>query len=190
MNKTLLTLLVILGTLFVGATITGLYCLSTFNTATSLKVRYDAKLKANEASFDNMWKKIKGTAEVTDAQKAALKEILIGYAQARSTGGGSNDGSLARWVQESVPNVDTSTFNNLQNIIAGSRDSWTFNQLELVDIAREFNRMLEVQPSGLILSIFGRFEKIDAKVITSTRTQETFANGKDDDTAVFQTKKD
>jgi hypothetical protein len=142
-------------------------------------------LAANTASFDNMWKKIQGTAEVAEAQKDALRDIMVGYATARSSGGGQNDGTLARWVQESVPQADLSTYKNVQNIIAGSRDAWTFNQFELVDIAREYNRRLEVQPSGFILSLFG-FTKIDAKVITSSKTEASFASGKDDDTAVFK----
>lgn len=184
MKTTIIAIGVLLVTVLFSAFICGGYALSTYNTAKSLRVRYDAKLKGNEATFDNMWKKIKGTAEVTDAQKVALKEILVGYAEARNSGQ-SGGGALATWIQESVPNVDTSTFNNLQNIIAGSRDSWTFNQLELVDIAREYNQMLERQPSGIILSLL-KFEKIDAKVITSTRTEETFKSGKDDETTVFR----
>lgn len=167
------------------AMIVAIAVLSTYNRARGLQVQYDSKLKANQVSFDNMWKKIQSVAEVTDHQKDALKEILIGYAQARSTGSGSGDGVLARWVQESVPNVDTTTFNNLQNIIAGSRDSWTFSQIELIGIANEYNVMLQKQPSALILSCFSNFAKINATTITSTKTDATFASGHEDDAKVF-----
>lgn len=183
MNKTLLAVFTIVG-IFVFSSVMVLgYGMSTYNRAKTLNVSYDAKYTANEASFDNMWKIIQQTASVTDAQKEALKEVLIGYAEARSAGQDSG-GSLMRWVQESVPNVDTTTFNNLQNIIAGTRDTWTFNQLELVDIAREYNTMIETQPSGFVLSLFG-MERIDPTVITSSRTDEAFATGRDDNVAVF-----
>lgn len=187
--KTIGIVAAVLGGLAVfAALILAAVVISTRNRAVSLKVQYDSKLTANNATFDNMWKKIKGAAEVTDAQKDALKDILVGYAQARSQPGGNRDGSLAKWIHEAVPNVDTSTFNNLQNIIVGSRDSWTFNQLELVDIANEYNRMLQVFPSNVILHAFGMTEPIKAKIITSTKTEQAFATGKDDDTAVFQRK--
>ena len=188
MNKTLLITGVILASALAGCLVVGGYVLSTYNGAKTQHVLYEAKLKANTATFDNMWKKIQQVAQVTEAQKDALKDVLLGYAQARQGTGGAKDGSLARWVHEAVPNVDTSTFNNLQNIIAGSRDSWTFNQLELVDIAREYNRRLEVQPSGFILGVLG-FKPINAKVITSSRTEETFITGKDDAVSVSPAKK-
>jgi len=178
---------VIFGTLLFGAALVFAAVLGTYNSAKALRVSYDMKLKANEGAFDNMWKKIKGAADVTEAQRDALKSILVGYADARSKGQGDG-GTLAKWVQESVPNVDTSTFNNLQNIIAGSRDSWTFNQIELVGIAEEYNKLLARQPSGFILGLFGMTEAINPKVITSTRTEQTFTAGKDDDVSVFAKK--
>jgi hypothetical protein len=72
------------------------------------------------------------------------------------------------------------TFTNLQNIIAGSRDEWTANQIALVDIAREYNKNLATFPSNVFLHAFG-FQDIDAKIITSTRTDNAFKTGKDDD---------
>ncbi len=170
---------ILLGGLLLLGGVCAIYGVSTYNTASTLQNQYNAKVKANEAVFDNTLKKISQSTQVTDAQKAALKEIFTSYATARTV---ANDGgSLMRWVQESVPNVDVSVYRNLQNIITGARDEWTANQVALVDIAREYNLMLMRVPSNLLLGALG-FHSIDAKIITSDRTERAFATGKDNDT--------
>lgn len=138
-----------------------------------------AKKKDNENQFDNVWKKISQVAEVTDGQKEALKEIIIGYAKARGEGGGS----LSKSIREAVPNVDTSTFNNLQNIIVSSRDGFTRNQTELVDLKRAHDLLLTDPISGFFLS---DKQPIEITIVTSSRTGKAFETGKDDDTSVFK----
>jgi hypothetical protein len=160
------------------------YIISTSNTEVSLRTLIEAKQLDNTSEYDNMWKKISQVAQVTNAQKDSLKEIFVSYAEARTSDGG---GSIAKWIQESVPNVDTTIFNNLQNIITGSRDSWTQRQKELIDIHREHTQLMRKFPSSMILSFMGRKE-IEIKVITSTRTTEVFENEKDDNVDVFNNK--
>lgn len=157
------------------------YLVGMHNRAASLCNTYEMKVKDNSSELDNLWKKINQVAQVSDANKNALLEIFQGYAAART--GTNGGGSLANWIKESVPNVDLSTYKNLQNLIASSRDSWTMRQKELVDIAREYNQGLSVLPDKMLLSMMG-FEKIDPKVITSTRTENAFIAGKDDDVSL------
>ncbi len=152
------------------------------NAENALSQTIVAKQRDNQSEYDNMWKKISQVAQVTTAQKEALKEIIMGYAEAR-TGTGSK-GAIMSWIQESVPNVDTSTFNNLQNIITSSRDSFTMRQKELLDLSREHNTMLGQIPWGSILKAMGRNE-IEVTIVTSTRTDESFKSGKDDEVNVF-----
>jgi hypothetical protein len=154
-----------------------------YNTASRLKVQYDAKLAANHAELDNLKKKISQSAEVTDENMKALEKIFTGYAEARTPKGSEH--ALANWIKESVPSVDTSTFKNLQNIIVGSRDAWTMRQTEIVDISREYNSMLVVFPQNLVLKMFG-FEKIIPTIVTSTETETAFKTGLDDNKKVFQ----
>jgi hypothetical protein len=160
--------------------------MGTYNRAQSLKNQISAKELANTTLFDNMWKKISQSAQVTDSQKDALKEVFTSYAEARSGGGGQ--GSFINAVKEAIPTVDTSVFKNLQNIIVGARDEWTGNQVALVDVGREYNTMLDVFPSNFLLRMFG-FQKIDVKLVTSSRTAEAFKTGKDDDTDLIPKKK-
>ena len=185
MSKALMVLIAVsvCGVIVVG--ICGLYFVSVKNTEVGLRNAITAKMKDNESEFDNMFKKIAQTAQVTDAQKNALKEIFIEHAQARSAG--SKGGSLATWVQESVPNVDTTTFNNLQNIISGSRDRWTMRQKELIDLSREHQNLLMRFPSSIVCSAFGA-QPITITVITSTHAKEAMQTGTDDNIDVFQKK--
>ncbi len=129
-----------------------------------------------------MWKTIAQTAQVTDAQKNALKEIFVAHAQARAV---ESKNLLMAWIKESIPNVDTSTFNKLMAIIVGARDRFTMRQKELIDLKREHDILLDKFPSSMILSMLGR-QKIEITVVTSTRTEDAFKTGKDDDVDVFQ----
>lgn len=157
------------------------YVVSTANYETRLSNRIEAKILDNQSEYDNMWKKISQVAEVTDQQRLALKDIFTEHAQARN---GNFQNSLTAWIHESVPTVDTTTFNNLQNIITSSRDSWTTRQKELLDLSRAHNDLLETMPSSFILTMFGR-KPIKITIITSTRTQDTFTSGTDDNVSVF-----
>jgi hypothetical protein len=93
------------------------------------------------------------------------------------------------WIQEAIPNVDTKTYENLQNIILAKRDGWTQRQKELLDVKRVHDNILDVGFRGLVLTkIFSR-SKIDVQIVTSGMTKEAFATGEDNDTDVFSVKK-
>lgn len=177
-NTTLvLAAISILGIGALTALISGFTILSWHNTASSLKTSYEMKVKANSGEFDNLWKKIKQAAQVPEQKKEAFKEIFNSYASSRSTGG---DNQTMTWIKESVPNVDLKVYDQLMNIITGSRDTWTMKQTELVSIAEQYNIMLSQQPKAAILGFFGH-QKIDPKVITSERTEAAFSSGQDND---------
>lgn len=159
-----------------------MYGVSVNNKEVVLRNTITAKQKDNTNEYDNMWKTIAQTAQVTDAQKNALKEIFVAHAQARAV---ESKNLLMAWIKESIPNVDTSTFNKLMSIITGARDRFTMRQKELIDIKREHDILLDKFPSSMILSILGR-QKIEITIVTSTRTEEAFKTGKDDDVDVFQ----
>jgi hypothetical protein len=185
MTKTLIAVLSVLGALLLAALIMGGTVISTLNNETDLRVAIEAKQRDNTSEFDNMFKTISQSAQVSQGSKQALQDIFTSYAKARSGGNdGTSGGSLANWIKEAVPNVDMHTFNNLQNIIVGHRDSWTMRQKELLDLNREHEGLISRFPSGLICSMFGR-KSINIQIITSTRTEKAFETGKDDDTKVF-----
>ncbi|TRZ79944.1 hypothetical protein D4R86_05155 [bacterium] len=182
MSKGLIVGLGIVGILVITILVLGGMIIGTFNTEVALRTTIEQKQIDNTSEFDNMWKKISQVAQVTEGQKEALKEILVGYANARSQGR-DGSGSFINAIHEAIPNVDTTTFNNLQNIIVGSRDSFTMRQKELLDLKREHDKLLRTFPSNVILGMFGRKE-IDITIVTSSRTEKTFETGKDDDVRI------
>lgn len=169
-----------------GAILAGLFIVIMFfwivgvyNSEARMRNTIVAKQKDNTSEFDSMWKKIDQVAQVTDMQKEALKDIIVSHAKAR-TGTEENKNLLMKWVQESVPNVDQSTFTKLMNVITSSRDGFAFRQKELLDLSREHNNLLTVFPGSMVLSILGK-QPIDVTIVTSTRTENVFKTGKDDD---------
>lgn len=160
-----------------------IYGVGVANKEARLRNTMKAKQTDNTNEYDNMWKKISQSAQVTDAQKNALKEIFVSHAQARS--GGPDNNLLVKWVHESVPNVDTSTFNTLMNIITSSRDGFTMRQKELLDLKREDDNYFTTFPANMVMAVCGR-DMMDVTIVTSSRTTEAFKTGKDDDVNVFQ----
>lgn len=185
MSKTTITLIAVGSVILVTTIVLVLSGVSIYNDAASVKNTYEMKVKSNEAEFDNMWKKIQQVAQVPDAQKEAFKEVYSSYASSRTA---QNQGQMMAWIKESVPNYNGEIYAQLMNVITGSRDGWTMRQNELVDIARQYNANLVVFPKNVLLRMFG-FEKIEPKVITSTRTEQSFKTGKDDDVELFNKKK-
>jgi len=175
----------IVGILVLIALVGGCSVIGTYNQEVSLRATIEQKQTDNKNEMDNMKKKICQVAQVSEKAMESLKDIVCGYAEARK--GGENPNLIMNWIKESVPNVDTSTFNNLQNIIAGSRDAFTMRQKELLDLKREHDKLLRSFPSNVILSMFGR-KPIDVTIVTSTKTEEAFKTGRDDETDVFQKK--
>ena len=181
MKKSTIIGLAIGGVVLFSGAILVLSGISVYNDQATIKNTYEMKIKSNEAEFDNLWKTINQTAQIPEAQKNAFKEIYTSYASSRTSEG---QGKLMSWVQEAVPNYNGQIYSQLMNIITGSRDGWTMRQNELVDLARVYNANLVTFPKNVFLKTCG-FEKIDPKIITSTRTEETFKTGKDDETQLF-----
>lgn len=146
-----------------------------------------AKQRDNQNQLDNTIKVISQNAQVTDAQKEAFKDIIVGNAQARAQHGGT----LATMVQEAVPNLDTTsqTYRQLMNIITAARNSWTEKQTEILDLQREDDNYFDTFPSSFFVhTLAGRVKMDRVTIVTSTRTGNAFQTGVDDDTNVFNKK--
>lgn len=180
MNKNSMIWLAVGGTILAVLVICGIWWVGTSNTEIGLRNQLEAKQQDNKSEFDNMWKKISQVAEVSEQDRSSLEKIFVEHAQARTSDGG---GTLMKWVQESVPNVSSDTFTNLQNIITSSRDRWTMRQKEILDLKRVHDNLREMFPSSLVCG--GRPE-IEVKIVTSSKTEKSFDTGTDDDVNLFK----
>jgi len=162
----------------------GGWTLGVLNNEAKLEQLVKAKQVDNQNEYDNCWKSISQTAQVSEMQAKALTDIVVKYAGARGSINGGGCMIDARQVHEVVPSLDGQMFTNLMNTISSKRDGFALRQKELLDINREHNTMFHVQPQGIVLSIFGRKET-EVKIVTSARTERAFDSGKDDDVTVF-----
>lgn len=163
----LITLVAVIGLI-------GISFVSMSNKEVRLRNLITAKQRDNISALDNMQKTIAQSAQIPPAAMESLKAIVVGYADARK--GGS--GSLATMVTEAIPNVDTSTFNNLMNIVGAERKAFATRQKELLDLGREHNDTRTVWPSSMVCG--GRPE-IPLQIVTSARAEGSMATGRDDD---------
>ena len=186
MSKTLLAVLgfVGLGILFV-VVLLGMG-VSFHNKEVKLRNLIVNKQTDNKNEMDAMWKNISQVAQVAEKDRSSLMELFNGYAQGRSGTGDSQ--AIFKWIKEAVPSVDNKTFLNLQNIIISQRDGFKFRQKEILDFKREHDNLIDTFPNVIFATILGR-HKIDVVIVTSTRTENAFKTGKDDDTELFKSNK-
>jgi hypothetical protein len=149
------------------------------NTEVTLRNQITAKQTDNKNQFDSMFKSQMQAFQVTDAQRQMLYDVIVGNSKARAGQGG---GSLATSVTEAVPNLDKSSdlYTNLMNTVTSLRAVWTRKQTELIDYKREHDNLIDKIPSSIVCSLLGR-RKIEITIVTSSRAENAFATGKDDD---------
>ncbi len=163
------------------------------NTAVNKQENVRAHEKSYNQEFDNMFKKIAQIAQIPDhalqGAKDAFKEIYTPLIEGRYKDG-RNDG-LMRWVQESNPQFDTKDYYNLYqqlaNTIEASRDKLTNKGNEWIAVVQDYNRYIRAEPRSWFLSE-NKFPKEEAKIITSSKTEEAVKTGKDDDIDLFNKK--
>lgn len=184
MRKALIAVFGVVGVFIVAVFIFVVMYFSYNNSETRIRNAIGAKQRDNTSQLDNTVKVISQNAQVTSEQREALKDVIVGNAEARSSSGGS----LATLVHEAVPNMDqtTQTYRQLMNTITAARNQWTENQRGLLDLSREHNNLLTLQPSAFFCVTLGGKQPIEVTIVTSTRTEESFKTGKDDDTDLFK----
>ena len=150
--------------------------ISTSNEEIRLRNTITQKQVDNTSEFDNMWKKISQVGQVAKADRESLMKLFNSYAQSRSSG---SENQLMTWVHEAVPNVDSSTYKNLMNVITGSRDSWTMRQKEILQLKVLHDNLRMQWPGSWIV---GDRPEIIVVIVTSDKTDDAFKSGKDNDT--------
>jgi hypothetical protein len=158
---------------------------STKNAEVELKTQVYAQQKKCSTYFDKMWKILKEKAGVTDQYKDAFKDIYPKLIAGRYSGNG--DGSLMKWVTESNPTFDASMYKDLMQSIEIERTGFNNEQERLIDLKREHDVMLQKIPSKWFLS--DTIKPINIVLVTSSKTDDAYKTGKENDVELFDKKK-
>lgn len=167
------SILVSLGVVGLLAVFVVMWWVSTSNREVGVRNLFVAKQRDNMSAYDATTKKIVNSSRVTTMQAKAVMEVVKAYAEGRGSGGGS----LFKSVMEAIPNLDQNTYVVLMNIVNASLDGFSKRQTELLDLKRAHDDLRTKFPSSLIC---GSRPELEAKIVTSTRVEEAFATGKDD----------
>lgn len=154
--------------------------ISSSNREIDLRNKIIAQQKNLEVVFDNTWKIISQQAQVTDKYKDSFREIYQGLMSERY--GEGDKQSLMRWVTEANPNFDATIFTKLMSVIEVQRTQFTTEQTKLLSFKNSHDNIIDKFPSNLFVRGRG---KIDINVITSSKTEEIFKEGREDDVKVF-----
>lgn len=175
MKKVYIAVGIIVPFLFVGLMYAGYH-----NKEVALRKAIEAKQKANEAVYDEVWKVIKQNAQVTDKYEKGFEKIYSSLMEGRY--GNARGGSLLSFINEANPQFDSAVYTRLQNAIEGQRAKFTENQKLLVDLKREHETLLVSFPAKIFV---GSRDSVDIVVVTSGKTDKTFATGQENDVNVF-----
>ena len=134
-----------------------------------------AQYTTNQSNYDNMWKKIQESAQVSDKQASHIKEIYT-----ETISGRYNDSELLfKAIQEDNPDLDSSVYTELQRIIESGRNEFDNNQKKITDLIREYNTYVR---KHVITSMIFNKNTMNSEdyIVTSERTNSAFSTGKDD----------
>lgn len=160
---------------------------SSQNKEIELKKQTIAQQDVCRANFDKMFKTITNLAEIperfAEKSKEAFKEIYPALMDGRYK---NDNTSLMKWVQESNPQYDMKSiqqlYMKLADAIEANRDEFFMEQKLLIDMKREHDTYTKKWPAS---SFVGDSADVQITIITSTETENTYKTGKDDNIKLF-----
>lgn len=177
MNKGLILTLVTL--LFVGLISVFMY-VSYSNKEIRLSSLVSAQVDTRDANYDKAWKVIQQQAQLTDRYANDFKEVYKSMLEGRYGENGSQ--AMFQWLQEQNPQLDASMYQTVQVTIEAQREEFFNEQKKLISYNREHVVLRKEFPGSLFI---GNRPDVEFNIITSTRTQEAAASGKEDNVSVF-----
>jgi hypothetical protein len=144
---------------------------------------YEAQVAQDKIVYDEMWKIIQQQAGVTENYSQSFKENYKAIMDSRNYGG-----ELMKWIQESNPEFNSSMHEKLMVSIETYRTKFTLVQSKLISIHNELKNQLTIQPSKFFLVTIAGHILPELNIVTSSRTENAFVTGKDDDTDLFSKK--
>jgi hypothetical protein len=165
------------------------------NSAVSQENGIEATWKDSQVQYDAFWKKVKETGQVTDRYADDFKELFLGSMEARYDG---KDPAL-NFIMEANPALPPDNYERLQTVIEEGRNDFARTQRTLVDKQRAYETHIEKFPNSSLAGMLGfprpvtgeyappedtdgdgTVTVLDYKIVTSSKTQEVFETGRED----------
>jgi len=150
------------------------------NSEVRLRNEATAQQKKLTVVYDAVWKILQQKAGVSSQYAKDFKEIYPTLMEGRY--GNERGGALMSWVSEHNPQFDTGLYKDLMQSIEAERTMFAREQSRLIDIKREHDNIRLTIPGSIFVG--GRPE-IQMQLVTSTKTDEVFATGKEDNIDLF-----
>lgn len=149
-----------------------------YNTSIRIENGIKAQYEQNKNNYDNYFKKLKEVAQVPDMYVADMKKLWDGAMTDRYGAGGSK--AVFQWIQEKNPQVDSSLYKKIQDVVEAGRNSFEADQKMLIDKKREYDNYRMGFPNNVLAGFMG-FPKIDLdkfRIVTSDETEGVFERKK------------
>lgn len=169
-----------LGFAFLGFTMVVMYYVYD-NKYVQTENLYEAQVAQNQAVYDEVWKIIQQQAGVTEQYSESFKDNYTSIMNSRNYGG-----EMMKWIKESNPNYSPELHAKLMTSIETYRTKFTMVQTKLISIHNELKNQLTLFPSRFFTVTLGGHTLPELKIVTSTRTDNAFETGKDDDVDLFK----
>jgi uncharacterized protein (UPF0333 family) len=163
---------------------------SAVNRGVDAEAGIKAKYKNNENIYANGTQKVMEIAAVPEMYASDLKEIVTAAIQGRY----GNDGSKAtfQWLKEQNPNLDSSMYTKIQQVIESFRNEFQNAQTELLDRCQAYEKQRGYVWSGFWMQMAG-YPKADIEKmctpVSTDKARMTFETGIDKGIELRQPKK-
>lgn len=162
--------------------VTGVVWISSVNAEVSARNALIAQQKANESSFDKLWKTISQQAQVPLAERESFQKT---YAEImKATKGIAGNGQLASFFQQAKVDISPDMFKKLMSTIEAQRESFHRDQQHLLVLKQQHDNIRMRFPSSLFV---GNRPEFDVHIVTSSRTSAVFESASDNDISLFKT---
>lgn len=160
------------------------FWIGTSNHEIDLKNQATAQQKKNEVVFDKVWKVIQQKAGLASEYASKFKEIYHDIMSERYSGD-QKQSPMFRWITEQNPQFSVEMYKEVSDAIESNRAEFVMVQSRLLDIKREHDNLRQKFPSSIVV---GGRPALDIKIVTSSKTDEAFRTGKEDDVELFNKK--
>ncbi len=152
-------------------------------TAINNKYNFSNKQKASELVMDKMTKILCQQAGISTEYKGQFVEST----QAIMAGRKDAPQLLFKAIHEHNPTFDSSLLKTLMHSVEAYRGEFTEAQMAVKEAETVNNKYIE---TNFWVAWFPGVEKVEAKFVTSTGTEQAFKTGKEDDIDLFKKQKE